>query len=226
MASLSQKIKYIEKRINQKDLASLSGASARYIRKIKSKEKSGAKYADVISNIYENLKVRKSPPTKKYKESEVIYLKKEIKAYEKELKIKPAKTVSFSLSTKNKINKGREKYKSITLNFKNTHFMDNTDYVLEKSINQLKKYKFDIGFGNLVLSKAGASDVAGIYAFTDIDSFIINFNSAIENIFLKGQYFSGDAHRKIDKRKKKKVYMDTVTDSKLMINKISLRLYK
>ena len=228
MASLSQKIKFIERRITQKDLAKLTGANERYIRKIKSGERTGTIYKDTISTIYDNLKLRKSPPVRKYSAGETQKLEKDLKLYKKELEIKPSKNISFSLSLKEKINKRREKYESITLNFKNLHFINNTDYVLQKSINQLKKHKFSIGFANLGLQKENVEDIAGILAFTDIPSFIKHFKDTIENIVLKGKYFSGDntRRRNIALRRKKKVYMDKATDNKLMIKSISLRIYK
>ena len=107
MASLSQKIKFIERRITQKDLAKLTGANTRYIRKIKSGEITGATYKDTISEIYDNLKLRKSPPVRKYAVAETQKLEKDLKLYKKELEIKPSKNISFSFSSREKVNKRR-----------------------------------------------------------------------------------------------------------------------
>ena len=177
MASLSQKISFIEKRITQKELADLVGSSPRYIRFIKSKEKSGKLYEPAITEIYENLKSRKSPPSRKYAEGETAKLRKDLKSFKSEIEYKkPVKQIKRT--SIQKVNKRKEKYVFNNLIF-NIPFIKNIDYIYNKIISEVSKYKFTTIMSVLHLKEGDVKFIEPVETSTSLDGFKKNLYSAL-----------------------------------------------
>ena len=216
MATLSQKIVFIERRIRQQDLAKLAGTSPRYIRFIKSGQKSGRLYEPLISEIYDSLKRRQSPPWIEYAENEALKLESELKAFKKELEIKPPPK-RLSIVKKYSMNKRREYYVSTTMNFL-IPLLKNEDYIFQSVLKQLTRYKIDTVFATLVLERKGVIEKVKVLMSNTLEEFIANWKDAIDDIKKKVQ-----GSPEYGRKKAKKVALEP--DNFLILNKIWIRIY-